>query len=66
MQRLDGAGARCEMLSKAPERASAVIRKLRRLEDWANHFVIATRIKTIVRWIETDNCELPLQLDPGP
>ena len=67
MQRLDGAlGAKCEMLPKDPEKVSAVIRKLRRLEDWANHFGIVTRIGSIVRWIETDDCELPLRLDPKP
>jgi Putative zinc- or iron-chelating domain len=65
MQRLDGVvGARCEMLPKDPEKVSAVIRKLRRLEDWANHFGIATRIESIIRWIEMDDCELPLRLDP--
>jgi hypothetical protein len=66
MQRLDGArGAKCEMLPKDPEKVSTVIRKLHRLEDWANHFGIATRIRKIVHWRETDDCELPLQLEPS-
>lgn len=65
MQRLDSAvGARCEMLPKDLEKVSVVIRKLRRLEDWANHFGISTRIERIVRWIETDDCERALRLDP--
>jgi hypothetical protein len=65
MHRLDGGlGTRCEMLPKDPERVSAVIRKLRRLEDWANHLRITTRILKIIHWIETDNCESPLRLLP--
>ncbi|HWM45600.1 MAG TPA: hypothetical protein VNR11_01650 [Xanthobacteraceae bacterium] len=65
MQRLDGAlGARCDMTPKDPEIVSAVIRKLRRLEDWANHFGIATRIGKIIDWIETDNCNSALRLEP--
>jgi hypothetical protein len=65
MQRLDGSvGAKCEMLPKDAEKVSAVIRKLRRLEDWANHLGISTRIDRIVRWIETDDCEQALRLEP--
>lgn len=64
MQCLDGVvGAKCEMLPKDPETVAAVLRKLRRLEDWATHFGIATRIGKVVRWIETDDCQLPLRLD---
>lgn len=65
MRRLDGGvGARCEMLPKDPDKVSSVIRKLRRLEDWAIHFGIATRIGRIIRWIERDDCKLPLRLEP--
>lgn len=66
MRRLDNvAGAKCEMLPKDPKTVAVVIRKLRRLEDWANHFGIATRIEKVIRWIETDDCRLPLRLAPS-
>lgn len=54
MLRIDGErGALCEMLSPTPDSINEVIRKLRRLEDWAAHFGITTHSPTI-RKIITD------------
>lgn len=66
MRRVDGGvGAKCEMLPKDALKVSAVVGKLRRLEEWANHFGIATRIAKIVDWIATDDCKGALHLEPS-
>jgi hypothetical protein len=54
MLRVDGErGALCEMLPPTRETISEVRRKLERLEQWCQHFQIATRIPNILEWVET-------------
>lgn len=52
MERLDhDKGALCEMLAPNPSTVAEVVRKLRRLQEWAGHFQISTRIDPIIEWI---------------
>lgn len=65
MQRIDTElGALCEMLPPSDDWISEVIRKLKRLQDWAEYFDIETRIGFILEWIASGHCSKPLQLDP--
>jgi hypothetical protein len=67
MKRLDGKlGALCRMLPVNPQQVADVIRKLRRLELWANHFGIPTRLPAVISWIQTGDHKRPLRLAPGP
>ncbi|MDX2008141.1 MAG: YkgJ family cysteine cluster protein [Meiothermus sp.] len=51
MKRVDGSrGARCEMLSPNVKSIEEVVRKLKRLEQWANHFKLSTRLPQIIDW----------------
>jgi Fe-S-cluster containining protein len=52
MIRVDGGrGARCEMLPATSETMSEVLRKLRRLKEWADFFGINTHLPTIIDWV---------------
>ena len=65
MERLDAKkGALCEMLPRNDFVVSDVKRKLTRLEEWARHLQIPTRIGKILSWIDAGDCVLPLRLDP--
>lgn len=51
MKRADGGrGSLCEITPADPSTVAEVIRKLGRLEQWAQHFGIPTRISTIISW----------------
>jgi hypothetical protein len=65
MKRLDeGLGALCTMLPPTPQRIADVTRKLERLQSWAAHFGIETRIERILSWIEAGDHARPLRLPP--
>lgn len=54
MIRLDGGrGAMCEFGAPASSEAPDVLRKLRRLQDWADHFGLTTRAPLVMDWVET-------------
>jgi Fe-S-cluster containining protein len=54
MIRLDGGrGAMCEFGDPATSEAPDVLRKLRRLQDWAAHFGLMTRTGLVMDWVET-------------
>lgn len=60
MKRTDGGrGALCEMLPADDAAVADVLRKLRRLTDWTDHFGITTRVPRIADWIEQ------VKADPG-
>lgn len=64
MARLDGErGALCEMLPADPATAAEVNRKLERLERWAEHLDICTRIPSIIRWVSEGDHTRPLYLE---
>lgn len=44
-------GALCTMLSPTDETIREAIRKLNRLEQWASHFGITTKVPEIINWI---------------
>ncbi|WP_457300225.1 YkgJ family cysteine cluster protein [Phyllobacterium sp. P5_D12] len=53
MERLDhDRGALCEMLPPSPSTIAEVIRKLKRLEQWADYFHLPTRIEPVIAWIK--------------
>lgn len=55
MPRVDGErGARCEMTEPSPHSVREVIRKLRRLQDWADHFGLRTWAPEIIGIVETN------------
>ena len=63
MMRLSGnRGALCEMLPENSHRVSEVIRKLQRLEAWAMHLGVRTRIPKILEWIAQGNTSKALRL----
>jgi hypothetical protein len=65
MQRIDhGKGALCDMLPASPTTTSEVVRKLERLESWARHFKIATRVGQIIEWINAGDHQRALRLSP--
>lgn len=61
MKRTDGGrGAKCEMTPPDEYTVSEVLRKLTRLEDWARHFGLATRVPQIMTWVaEIDPANAP-------
>lgn len=51
MLRVDGTrGALCEMTEPTDETISDVIRKLKRLRQWAQHFGLKTRVDSVIDW----------------
>lgn len=63
MARLDGRlGALCRMLPANPQRAADVARKLSRLQAWAVHFGIRTKLPAVIAWIEAGDHGRPLRL----
>lgn len=54
MKRTDGGrGAKCEILPADPGTVAEVVRKFGRLEQWAAHFGLSTRIPTILTWVSS-------------
>jgi Fe-S-cluster containining protein len=63
MLRVDGQrGARCEMLAPDPHSVAETARKLERLQRWAAHFGIETRLDAILSWIRQGPWDGPLYL----
>lgn len=55
MLRIDGdRGALCEMLPPDEDTIDDTIRRLRRLQDWSNHFNLDTKIDDIIEWINDE------------
>jgi len=53
--RIDGdRGALCEMLPPDEDTIDDTIRRLRRLQDWSNHFNLDTKIDDIIEWINDE------------
>jgi hypothetical protein len=53
MKRTDGGrGALCELLGPSDDVTADVVRKLGRLQQWADHFGLETRVGEIVAWAE--------------
>lgn len=51
--RTDGErGARCEMTPVSKETVAEVIRKLKRLKQWAEHFKLIHCLDTVIEWAE--------------
>lgn len=66
MVRVDGGrGARCEMLPPSPDATAEVMRKLNRLEQWAEHFGVRVHTHTILAWIQDGPHNEPLRI-PSP
>lgn len=57
MKVIDGTrGARCEWNTKPkgdPKHQKDVVRKLRRLKDWTDHFGLETCLPDIIEWVES-------------
>ncbi|MCB4821246.1 YkgJ family cysteine cluster protein [Roseicella aerolata] len=52
MRRVDGGqGAQCEMQPPNPHTVADVDRKLRRLQEWADHFGVKTCVPAILEWV---------------
>ncbi len=63
--RVDGGkGALCEMTKVTPETVRDVKRKLKRLEEWADHFGIKTWIPNILFLIDTNRLDRTVVLHP--
>ena len=59
MKRIDGQrGARCEMTPADPDTVRDVMRKLGRLQEWADHFSLSTRIPEIMAWVDVCRTDL--------
>lgn len=66
MRRIDGSrGALCEMLPTSPDWVAEVIRKLRRLQTWADHFEVETQLDAIISWASQGPHNEPLILRPA-
>jgi len=53
MLRIDGErGALCTMTAPDLESISEVIRKLKMLENWCNHFKLQNKCSDIIKWVE--------------
>lgn len=64
MRRIDGGrGSLCEMLPSDESTVREVVRKLRRLREWADHFGVRTRLAEIIQWAEAGPRNDPLELD---
>lgn len=48
-----GKGAKCEMLPVSEKSVKEVIRKLKRLQDWASHFKCVTWVPEIIQLVES-------------
>lgn len=63
MKRVDGArGAQCEMLPATAFTVEQVGRKLLRLQKWADHFGITTRLPEVIQWVDRGGDDKPLLL----
>jgi len=63
MQRVDGGtGAACEMLSPTDASIAETVRKLYRLEAWARHFRLKTRVSEIIEWCKRGPHKDPLRM----
>lgn len=62
--RVDGErGARCEMTSPTDSTIRETLRKLNRLEMWASHFGILTKIPEIINWIYSGDTSKHLRVE---
>jgi hypothetical protein len=51
MTQIDGTkGTKCEILPVSQEARDDVVRKFMRLQDWANHFELKTKLPSIISW----------------
>jgi len=67
MLRIDGErGALCEMTPVTEATKADVVRKLLRLEDWADHFGVRTWVHPIIEMIERNRLRTNVILDPSP
>ena len=64
MLRVDGdRGSRCEMLAPDEHSVNEVIRKLKRLQSWCEHFNLKCHVPEILKWaMDTERRKLPLEL----
>ena len=52
MKRIDGGrGSQCEMIPVTDYSIDEVIRKMKRLEEWCDHFGVVNRCQEIITWI---------------
>jgi len=60
-------GAMCSMTPPTPETRAEVVRKLRRLKEWTDHFGIRTHLDDIINWVPhaVDGIALELPGQPG-
>ena len=68
MKRIDGErGALCEWYDSHSDlvQIEDVVRKLRRLQDWTNHFGLDTTIPTIIEWVQRGPHVKPLIVGPN-
>jgi hypothetical protein len=64
MRRVDGGrGALCEMLPANSSTVAEVVRKLKRLKQWAVHLGIQTRLDEIIAWVKDGPWDQPLRLE---
>lgn len=67
MLRIDGErGALCEMTPPTKDTIADVVRKLARLQAWADHFGVKTWIPDIVKLIEQGRLTRPHTFNPAP
>lgn len=64
LTRVDGSkGAACSMTPVSKEEVPNLLRKLRRMQDWANFFKLTTVLPDIIAWVETGPHEDALYLN---
>jgi hypothetical protein len=67
MIRVDGGrGARCSMMPASSQTVPEIMRKLQRLQNWAEHFGIDTWVPQIMNWISSGPHAEALELPPQP
>lgn len=67
MRRTDGGtGALCELLPATPEWRADVVRRLRRLGEWMDHFHIAHAVPAVVGWIDAVGPDVSAGHDVAP
>jgi hypothetical protein len=58
----DKRGAKCEMRPSSERSTLEVLRKLKRLRTWANHFGLSTRLDPILEWVKAGPHKEPLHV----
>lgn len=58
-------GAQCDLLPASTVHRDSAVRKLKRLEQWADYFHLPTHLPAMIEWVALGPHDEPLVLRPG-